>query len=331
MASGLCKEMKVDPGIVGVDIVNRGGQGVSMLEVALLANDIVEDGWSWAMVAHATCIEERPGASVIQEFNEKIVAGTDLAPVEHDSIRYGSLSCGHTNKMLRAMAASMPATIDHVTEHGRYNMARIRSRDEELATAVATGLTWKVYSWRVRVWYPKLPDLLQEARNMAASTLRKQGEMEGLLKLHRNSLLAGGLAASGAPAWHVAKKSILKTRPPFADKLDAMIGFVATKSGGDGGEYLKYLTRWHNNFVQPSQRAGVPSSLYTALASCPCQYLSFAMLEAAWSCPPSSVHNLECRWMTAGEVGLVAKAAAQKEPSKVRAAELILADARAPW
>ena len=53
------------------------------------------------------------------------------------------------------------------------------------------------------------------------------------------------------------------------------------------------------------------------------------MLEAAWSCPSGSVHNLECRWMTAGEVGLVAKAATQKEPSKVRAAELILADARA--
>ena len=166
---------------------------------------------------------------------------------------------------------------------------------------------------------------------MAASTLRKQGEMEGLLKLHRNSLLTGGLAASGAPAWHVAKANILKTRPPFADKLDAMIGFVATKSGGYGGEYLTYLTRWHNNFVRPSQRAGVPASLYTALASCPCLYLSFAILEAAWSCPKHKVENLECKWVTAGEVGLVAKAAEEEEPSKVRAAELVLADARAPW
>ena len=45
----------------------------------MLASDIVEDGWSWQMVSHATCIEERPGAGVIQEFNEKLVAGTDLA------------------------------------------------------------------------------------------------------------------------------------------------------------------------------------------------------------------------------------------------------------
>ena len=87
---------------------------------------------------------------MIQEFNEKLVAGTDLAPVERDSIRYGTLSCGHTNKILRAMAASMPSTVAHVTEGGRYCMARIRTRDPELAAAVSNGLTWKVYSWRAR-------------------------------------------------------------------------------------------------------------------------------------------------------------------------------------
>ena len=64
--------------------------GVNVLEVALLAGEIVEDGFSWPMVSHATCIEERPGAGVIQEFNEKLVADTDLAPVEPDSTRYGS-------------------------------------------------------------------------------------------------------------------------------------------------------------------------------------------------------------------------------------------------
>ena len=111
MASGLGTEMSLNPRMVGIDISNRGGQGVSTLEVALLANDIVEDGWSWAMVKHATCIEERPGASDIGDFNAKLVAGSDLAPVQKDEIRYGSLSCGHTNQILRAMQASMPSKI----------------------------------------------------------------------------------------------------------------------------------------------------------------------------------------------------------------------------
>ena len=329
LASGLCKEMRIDPHPVGVDPTNRGGQGVSMWEVALLANDIVEDGWSWGMVTHATCIEERPGQSMIQDFNEKLVAGTDLAPVAHDSIRYGSLSCGHTNQILRAMAASMPADVPLVTENGRYSMARIRSRDVELAKAVNTGLSWKAYSWRTRLWYPTLPELLQSARNMSSTTLRKQGEMEGLLKLHRSSLMTKGLSANGVPLWHLAKANLLKTRPPFSDKVDAMIAFVATKSGGDGGEYLKYLNRWHNNFVRPSQRAGVPAALYTALASCPCQYLAFAILEAAWGCPWKYVTNMECRWVTAGEVASLTKVAGSPESSRLRAAELVLADARA--
>ena len=172
---------------------------MSTLEVALLANDIVEDGWSWAQVKHACCIEERSGARVIQEFNEKLVAGSGLAPVKEE-IRYGSLSCGHTNQILCAMQAGMPSKIELVSENGRYNMARIRSRDPELAKAATTGLTWKVLSWRVRVLYPTVPDILSGARTMAASTLRKQGEMEGLLRLHRNSDLSGGLDANGTPA-----------------------------------------------------------------------------------------------------------------------------------
>ena len=326
---GLCRVMKIDPRVMGVDIGNRGGEGVNTLEVALLASDIVEDGWSWGMVSHATCIEERPGASVLQEFNEKLVAGTDLAPVEPDSIKYGSLSCGHTNCILRAMAASMPATTPHVTENGCYNMARIGSRDEGLAQAVTNGLTWKVYSWRMRVWYPSVPDLLQTARNMASTTLRKQSEIQGLLRLHNHSVLTKGLVASGIPAWHIVKASIMKTRPSFADKLEAMIAFVATKSGGDGGEYLQYLSRWHSNFVKSSQRGGVPGSLYKALASCPCQFLSFAIMEAAWSCPRGSVRNLECQWVTAGDVGLVTRAVEAKKPCKVSAAEMVLSDARA--
>ena len=78
MASGLGTEMSLNPRMVGIDISNRGGQGVSTLEVALLANDIVEDGWSWAMVKHTTCIEERPGASDIWGFQRKTRGGFGL-------------------------------------------------------------------------------------------------------------------------------------------------------------------------------------------------------------------------------------------------------------
>ena len=66
----------------------------------------------------------------------------------------------------------------------------------------------------------------------------------GLLKLHTSSVSTKGLVAEGTPAWHIVKANFMKTRPPFADKLDAMIGFVATKSGGEEGEYLRYLTWW---------------------------------------------------------------------------------------
>ena len=60
-----------------------------------------------------------------------------------------------------------------------------------------------------------------------------------LLKLHTASLATKGLVADGTPAWYIAKANLLNTRPPFADKVYAMIGIVATKGGGEQGEHLR--------------------------------------------------------------------------------------------
>ena len=40
--------------------------------------------------------------------------------------------------------------------------------------------------------------------------------------VNNNSVLRKGLDANEVLAWHAVKASVLKTRPPFADKLDAM-------------------------------------------------------------------------------------------------------------
>ena len=73
-----------------------------------MARDIAFVGWSWAEVSHALCVEVLPGDASVEEFNRTLCDGCGLAPVGQHSIRFGSLSCGHTNMGLRAIAAAVP-------------------------------------------------------------------------------------------------------------------------------------------------------------------------------------------------------------------------------
>ena len=151
---GFLQEMQLAPTMVGCDRENRGSQGVNALEVAILATDIGEVGWSWGETKHAICIEERPGSTTLEDFNRELASGTDLAPVRQGSIRFGSLSCTHTNMGLRSIAARMPSDDPLLSEAGRFCVDRLAQRDPEYAEAVRKGLRWKIVSWEARCLHP---------------------------------------------------------------------------------------------------------------------------------------------------------------------------------
>ena len=99
----LVYEATISPRQVGFDPVNRDGEGGNAQEVLLLATDIAFVGWSWQETRHAMCVEILPGDLAVENFNRQLCDGVGLAPVELHSIRFGSLSCGHTNMALRAI------------------------------------------------------------------------------------------------------------------------------------------------------------------------------------------------------------------------------------
>ena len=160
-AAGLVYEMDINPRNVGFDFANRDGEGGNAQEVLLLASDIAAVGWSWQETAHAVCVEAPPGDRTLEEFNRSICDGCGLAPVEPDSIRYGSLSCGHTNMGLRAIAASVPSECPLLSQDGRLSVAKVAQRDAEMAKAVAQGLHWKVLRHEVRARYPEVLSVVQ--------------------------------------------------------------------------------------------------------------------------------------------------------------------------
>ena len=158
---GLMDDMQIAPQQVGFDPANRHGEGGNAAAVHSLMEMIATAGWSWAACNHAMCVQVLPGDSSVEEYNRALAFGTELAPVERDSIRFGSLSAGHTNMGLRAIAAGMPCADGRLGEHGCYNVEVVRRHDAKFADAVQKGLRWKVLKSRVRVLFPEAMDIFQ--------------------------------------------------------------------------------------------------------------------------------------------------------------------------
>ena len=157
-------------------------------------------------------------------------------------------------------------------------------------------------------------DLVQAARNVGQTLARKESDSTTLIRLHT---LASGYQAwyGGSPPWAEIKKSIVRTRPPGADKLDAMITFLVARSGGVQGGFIKYLKVFHCNFVEDSIRASVPAKLHSALADFEgdLHNVALTLFETAWTCPKAFAHNQMCLWVGAGEAPALRKPKGEKQ------------------
>ena len=323
---GLGYTMAINPRSVGVDVCNRHGQGLNPLEVFVLANEIAELGWSWAQTRHATCVEVLPGDLTTERFNATVVEGTGLPPPEPHSIKYGSLSGGHTNYVLRCIAAGVASDDPLLSDGGRMSLTKLQGRDPTFGTAVCQGLTWRVLVWQVRILYPAVLDIIQTAMNMPNSTGRKENEMQGLLKLH--SLSATAMRAGSDVNWPVVKRAVLRSRPQYSDNIDSMVEFLVARSGGADGHFLRFLSAFHRHFVNPSQKATLPGMVYTALAGMREFFMSLAIFEAAYACPRKDAPGGVIGWVRPGDITALANPNNPKAVARLRAAEEHLKFAR---
>lgn len=172
--AGLLYEANLNARQVGFDPANRDGEGGNCQEVLALAEDIASVGWAWRETSHALCVEVVPGDSSVEAFNRQLCEGSGLAPIEPDSIHFGSLSCGHTNMGLRAIAAGVASDSPLLSEDGKLSLAKLERFDAEYAKAVRQGLYWKVLRHQVRSRFPAALKLLQAACSpgMLAAVLR---------------------------------------------------------------------------------------------------------------------------------------------------------------
>jgi hypothetical protein len=232
---GMTYKMQIHCRQVGFDPSNRDFTGGNANEVHSLASDIAYVGWSWKQCEHAQAIEIVPGDKTVETFNHNLSESSisELAPVVADTIHFGSLTCGHTNQSLRCIDAKVPSDCPLLSVSGRMCKEHIGKRDEEMAKAVSQGLKWEVIKWQVRSLYPDVLSVLQAAGNVSGHVQRKEHEIAGLVKMHK--MWATSQSGGHVADWTRIKRTVLRTKPPYAEDLDDLIAFLSTKSGGVKG------------------------------------------------------------------------------------------------
>ena len=287
---GWAHTQRLLPRQVGVHPLNRDGMGVNTDDVHGLGRDILAMGWSWLQVASAVCIEEEPGSEAIVKFNEELVAGCDnLAPVDADMLRYGSLSCGHTNMFLRCLWAGVESRDEALAESGHLSVDKLARRDAQYARAVREGIEWKVLSHRAHSIHGLLT-LIQRARNAPQAAGRPENEVQVMLRMH--SLAVQAQRRELEPDWSAIRRSVAHSNPPCINDLPDLAVFVAVLGGGMDGTFLHDLMCFHRQFVK-TRLCSIRGGFFRALAECDLEapYLKMAILKAQYVCPPNKVNR----------------------------------------
>ena len=317
---GLATKSRLPCRLVGCDPSNRDGYGVNSEDVHALGSNILEFGFSWGEVARAVCIEQEPSKSDIHEFNAALASSNlALAPVTDGSIRYGSLSCSHTNMFLRCVAAGVASTHVDMSFNGRLDVDHLAKKDKAFAMAVKDGLVWSVLSYKVRGMFPGFVDMMQSARNVGSHIARAEHEVQVLLRIQ--TLASSQTRSHGEPNWQQITLAVLKTKPPCAADVKHLQVFVARCGGGLTGQFLKDLAEFHRQCV--AERC-IRGPFFLAVAELPLAedvpYFKIAVIKAQYKCPEKGVKNKECLWITPSDLAKAVK----ERASAVLLAESVL-------
>ena len=295
--------MQIPPSLVGIHPANRDGQGVIESEVHSLGAEIVAMGWSKLACKDAVCVED-DSVSTIANFTARITANSERL-AHSPAVKFGSLSCGHTNQFLCCVQAEVPCEHESIAVAGRMSPAKVFAGDPGLQEACCKGMDWLVVKSTAAALYPSLPSLIQAARNATQQAQRDESEVQLLLKLHRLSV---SLSVDGVVEWAKVTQIVSRSRPR---QLDHIADYVAYCQKYGGRELIVGLQQFYSAHM-PANRS-VPASTFAALANLRlpadnmCPLFVTAVVKAQASCPQTKIVERQCRFITAGDIASISK------------------------
>ena len=324
IAIGMAVWLYLKPRQVGIHPSNRYGLGIKAYEVHRLGAKIVRNKFSFAATAGSVCIEDKNGT--IAQYTQEFQRSSNLfgkSPPE--SIIAGSVSSGHTNQFLVACLERVETKEKTLSDiDGRISTGQIQSKDKQLEKALDTGLRWLMVKKEAEERWPKLPGLIQSAKQATGQVQSEETHFE--LLLHIQTIASEQGRDGSVIDWARVKTEASKSESKYVDDIDACADFVAKYGGGSQGQFIKDLVQ----FVSRCAPAGRLVGGYVFETLCKAKlaatemmpHLVMAVVKARVNGPPESVQSRMCRFVTRPEIASLF--ASTEAKSKAMAAEKAL-------
>jgi hypothetical protein len=132
---------------------NRSASGIEPQEISKKLVKLVSTGFNFTECHAAAAVERIPGqlGKTWEDINAELPrkSGDQLAPVEADSIRIFSITCGHTNQSLRAALWAIPSTEPAMSDGGKISAHKLGEEDVNFRQALEVGMPWLVIHHQV--------------------------------------------------------------------------------------------------------------------------------------------------------------------------------------
>jgi hypothetical protein len=115
---GLAYRVRLSPKVVGVHPKNRGGWGVSPSGSQALGDKITAMGFVVKETWHAVCIEDDTNGTIMYFTQSMFSLADGLLGQTAVDVKYGSVSCSHTNQWLNAVLAGARSEFENMTVGG---------------------------------------------------------------------------------------------------------------------------------------------------------------------------------------------------------------------
>ncbi|CAK0877885.1 unnamed protein product [Prorocentrum cordatum] len=293
IAIGMAVWLYLRPHQVDIHPSNKYGLGIKAYEVHRLGAKIARNKFSFATTAGSVCTEDKNGtiAQYTQEF-QRLSNLFGKSPPE--SIIAGSVSSGHTNQFPVACLERVETKEKTLFDiDGRINTGQIQSKDKHFEKALGTGLRWLMVKKEAEECWPKLPFLIQSAKQATGQVQSEETHFE--LLLHIQAIASEQGRDGSVIDWARVKTEASKSESKYVGDIDACADSVAKYGGGSQGQFIKDLVQ----FVSRCAPAG------RLVGGCAFGTLCRAKLAATEMMPHlvmASVQSRMCRFVTRSEI-----------------------------
>ncbi len=247
----LCKaekisyELQIPAHLVWLSIKNRGKVGLGKVDVQELMSNVWHVGYAPEEIK--TLVREAPpapgsgSASELEkahakyfeecaELNRQVSEANNghLPSFSVEFMKFLGIWGSHTNMMHHCIKAKLPGTVEEMTVDGLLNEEKVALGDPEWGEDLKAGMKFTVLPYWVFDDFPDLEDRLQEMGNVNQQIGKSESQSQLLNKIYINMSMMGSKVIFAE-----LKSKVIASRPPFADCVPSMSGFVV-KWGGNG-------------------------------------------------------------------------------------------------